>query len=111
MIVDLLRAADIPAKESRWPDPPPVTYAIYFDAVSTDAPDRVDGVAIVPRIYTHDVTVELYEPTADPTSEASVESALDAAGMVWDKQDRYWLADVQRYQVVYEFSYTDKRRM
>ena len=26
----------------------------------------------------------------------------------WDKQDRYWLQDEQRYQVVYEFEFTEK---
>lgn len=110
MIADILQAAKIPAKESRWPDPPGVTYAIYFDEISTDAPDMVPSASGMPRIYTHDVTVELYEPSEDDKAEEAVEAALNAKGLVWDKQARYWLSNVQRYQVIYEFSYTDKRR-
>ena len=39
-----------------------------------------------------------------------MESALDAAGILYSKEDRYWLQDEQRYQVVYDFSITTKER-
>ena len=62
-------------------------------------------------MYTHDITVELYEPAPNDDAEAAIEAALDAAGVEWSKQDRYWLSDVQRYQVLYEFTYITKRRI
>jgi hypothetical protein len=63
-----------------------------------------------PYIVTHDVMVELYEPVTDPDSEARLEAQLNARGLQWTKQDRYWLQNVQRYQVIYEFNYNEKRR-
>jgi tetratricopeptide (TPR) repeat protein len=41
-------------------------------------------------------------------AETAIEAELDARGIPWSKQDRYWLQDVQRYQVIYTFSYTSK---
>ena len=74
-----------------------------MDDVSADGPDDMNS------IFTHDITVEVYEPKPDDTAEAALEAVLDAVGLKWTKQDRYWLQDVQRYQVVYEFSYIIKK--
>lgn len=104
MIKTLLRAAGIPGMPDRYPDPPAVTFAVYFDAVGTDGPDGLNF------LYNHDVMVELYEPTRDDAAEEAIETQLNAQGVPWTKQARYWLKDIQRYQVVYEFSYTEKRR-
>ena len=104
MIKTILNAAGIPSWPGRSPDPPAKTYAIYFDDVTADGPDGYN------RIFTHDVMVELYEPKADPDAETALESSLDEHGLHWTKQARYWLQNVQRYQVIYEFSYTEKRR-
>lgn len=103
MIEEVLSASNIPASESRFPDPPPVTYAVWFDDVSTDGPDGIN------RIFTHDGTIELYEPTKDDAAETTLEAELNARKLRWTKQARYWLSSVQRYQVVYEFSYTQKK--
>lgn len=99
MIDEILTAAGLNHKETRFVRLPEVTHAVWFDDVTTDGPDGYN------RIYTHDVTVELYEPKPDPTAEAALEAELDARGLPWTKQARYWLDDVQRYQVVYEFTY------
>lgn len=108
MIKKILAAAGIPAAPSRYPNPPGSTYAVYFDDVDTqDGPDPVPG---APLIFKHSATVELYEPTKDDASEEAMESALREQGLHWVKQSRYWLQNVQRYQVIYEFEYIEKWR-
>lgn len=103
MIDEILKTADIPNEEARFPDPPPVTYAVWFDDVSADGPDGMN------RIFTHAGTIELYEPTKDDVAEATLEAELNARKLRWTKQARYWLSSVQRYQVIYEFSYIVKQ--
>lgn len=102
MIKTILDAAGVPFRRSRFLKPPAGTYAVYMDDVDTDGPDGMN------RIFNHDVTVEVYEPKPDDKAEAAIEAALDAQGLHYTKQDRYWLQDEQRYQVIYEFSYTTK---
>lgn len=103
MTKDILKAAGIPFQEARYPDPPAdLTYAVYFDDVSADGADLTNCV------FTHDITVELYEPEQDAEAEAAVEAALNARGISWTKQARYWLDSIHRYQVIYEFSYIKK---
>lgn len=108
MIKKILAAAGIPAKPSRYLNPPGSTYAVYFDDTDTlGGPDPVPG---APVLINHQATVELYESIQDDASEASIESALNAQGLHWTKQARYWLQNVQRYQVIYEFEFTETRR-
>lgn len=102
MVETILQAAGLPFRRSRFLKPPAKTYAVYMDDVNTDGPDGQN------RIFTHDITVEVYEPKPDDATEAAIEAAIDAQGLRWTKQDRYWLQDVQRYQVIYEFSYIVK---
>lgn len=107
MVKEILTAAGVPSRQGRFPDPPATTYAVYFDDVAADGADRVPAAGL-PYIYHHDVTVEVYEPKPDDDTEAAIEAALIAQGLPWTKQDRYWLQNVQRYQVIYEFAYTAK---
>lgn len=102
MIKEMLNAANIPAWPVRCADPPPVTYALYSENVTTDGPDGQN------RIFTHSATIELYEPTLDEEAELAIERVLSEAEVHWTKQDRYWLSAVQRYQTVYEFTYINK---
>ena len=104
MVEKILNAAGLPYRQARYADPPSSTYAIYFDEVTADGPDCINC------IFTHDVMVELYEPRQDDDAEAAIEAALNAQGLPWTKQARYWLDSVRRYQVVYEFTYYEKRR-
>lgn len=104
MIENILTAAGVQFKRTRFLEPPKDTYAVYMDDVETDGPDGINA------ILRHDVTVELYEPKPDDDAEAAIEAQLDAAGLTWTKQDRYWLQDTQRYQVIYEFTHIEKRR-
>ena len=108
MINEILTASAIPYRQGRFLNPPATSYAVYFDDLDVNGPDPVG--AVLPRIVRHDVMVEIYEPKADPAAEAALEAELDARGIPWTKEDRYWLQNVQRYQVIYEFSYNEKRR-
>lgn len=110
MIKDILAAAGVNHRQGRFTSPPADTYAVYFDDISTDGADRVrlDTPGKLPRIYQHDVRIELYESKSDDEAEAAIEAELDTRGLAWSKEDRYWLQDVQRYQVLYEFTYTEK---
>ena len=105
MIETILTAAGVKHRRGRYPKPPGGTYAVYTDDITTDGPDGL------PCILRHDVTVELYEPKPDDAAEAAIENAMTAAGLFWTKQDRLWLQSEQFYQIVYEFSYIEKRRM
>lgn len=103
MVNTILKASGVKFRRARFVDPPAETYAIYLDDVTATGPDHMPA-----RIFTHDVTVEVYEPRPDDAAEAAIEAAITAQGIPWTKQDRYWLQTEQRYQVVYEFSYIVK---
>jgi hypothetical protein len=111
MIKEILTAAGVLHRRARFPKPPAESYAVYFDDVEADGADPVSTSTTggLPRIYHHDVRVELYEAKPDDKTEAAIEAELDARGIPWTKEDRYWLQDVQRYQVLYDFSYTIKK--
>lgn len=102
MIRAILDASGVPYRETQFPREPAGTYAVYFDDVATDGPDGIN------RIFIHSVSIELYETKPDHKTEAAIEAALNAQGIRWTKQSRYWLSDVQRYQVIYEFTYIEK---
>lgn len=105
MINTILQAADVPGREGWYDSPPAGNYVIYFDDVTLDGPD-----AHPEWVKRHDVTLELYEPIADPAAEAALEAAMTAQGREWTKQGRYWLKDLKRYQVIYEFTFIEKVR-
>lgn len=108
MVDKILTAAGIPYRRARFTASKAGanTYAVYLDDIDQDGSD--DGRALILR---HDITVELYESKPDPKAEAAIEAAINAEGLLWTKQDRYWLQTEQQYQVIYEFSYTEKRRI
>ena len=105
MVNNLLTAAGIPGRGSRHVKPPAGIYAVWFDDVTTDGPDGMP-----PCIFTHDVTVEVYEPRPDPARVAAFEAQMSAQGLHWTKQDRIWITSEQMYQTIYEFNYTEKVR-
>lgn len=104
MIEEILAQAGLNYRRARFPKPPAGTYAVYTDDVTAGGADRMN------LIYTHNATVELYEPEPDETAEVALEQALNDAGLQWEKQDRYWIQEPQRYQVIYEFTFYEKRR-
>ena len=106
MVTDILKRAGVDFRESRYMAKPlPDTYVVYFD-------DReVSGADGVNCLITHNITIEVYESKPDITTESAIEEALDFYGLEWTSQARYWIADEQRYQVIYEFNYIEKRRI
>ena len=107
MIKNILTAAGVEHKQGRFLRMPEGTHAVYFDDLEVETADPVASVKM-PRIYHHTVTVEVYEPAPDDVTERAIEAELDARGLSWSKQDRFWIKDAQRYQTVYEFAYTSK---
>lgn len=104
-IDEILTAAGIAGRGSRFAKPPAGTYAVWSDDIETDGPDGMP-----PCIFRHNVSIELYETRRDPTAPAALEAQLSARGLHWTKQDRFWIKTEQMYQTIYEFSYTEKRR-
>lgn len=102
MVNKILRAAGIKFRETRFLKPPEGTYAVFMDDVDTDGPDYQT------RIFTHNITVELYAPKPDPKAEEAIQAALSAEGLHYRKQARYWIQEEQLYQTIYEFSYIEK---
>lgn len=110
MTDDMLTAAGVLHRRGRFLRMPEETHAVWFDNITADGADRILSAGGLPRTYTHDVTVEFYEPKPDDEKETAFEAELDRRGLLFTKQDRYWLDDVQRYQVIYEYSYTTKTK-
>ena len=107
----MLTAAGIANKQGRFPKPPDnKNYAVYFDDIEKEGADRVPTPykAGLPCIVHHSISVELYEPRPDPEAESAFETQLDAQGLDWSKEDRYWIQSEQCYQVVYSYNYTEK---
>lgn len=102
MVNKILEATGIPYKESRFLKPPKTTYAIFNDAIYRRGGDDIN------LLSQHDITIELYEYEKDPEAEKKIEDQLDANGIEYEKQPRYWLQEEQLYQVVYDFTYYQK---
>lgn len=81
-------------------------YGVWEDEIDTDGPDGEP-----PVIFHHDVTIELYAPKPDPAAEAKLEAAISARGLKWHKMDRVWITSEKMYETVYDFAYTEKRRV
>ena len=106
MVTKILTRAGVKFRQSRYTAKPlPATYAVYLD-------DReVNGADGINCLITHNITIEVYESKPDPEAEDAIEEALDFYGLEWSSQSRYWIAEEQRYQIIYEFTYIEKRRI
>lgn len=102
MIKEILQPTGVPFIETVFDRAPTGDYIVYTDDVTADGPDDSN------RIFTHDITVEVYEKKANPTLEAKLEAELNSRGIKWTKQARYWVTGADRYQVIYEFTYIEK---
>ena len=105
MVNEILTKAGVKHRRNRFVKPPNETYAVWADIVSTDGADNMP-----PELYTHDVTIQLYEYVPDPEAEAAIEAAMSEACLHWAKQDRDWIEVEQVYLVTYDFTYIEKRR-
>ena len=102
MIEQILDPLGLPCRETQFPRSPGGDYLVYHDDVETDGPDGFV------RIFTHNITVELYTREASPLIEAALEDQLSLWGLHWSKQARLWVKEALRYQVVYEFTIITK---
>lgn len=108
MVNKILTAARVKHRRGRLTGQKAPTEAVYLDDITTEqGPDLFPG---APLLIRHDITVELYEDKPDDASEVAVEKAIIAAGLHYTKQDRVWIQSEQMYQVLYEFTYYEKRR-
>ena len=106
MVTKILNRAGVKYRQSRYTTKPlPDTYAVYFDDREAGGADGINC------LITHNIPIEVYESKPDDATERAIEEALDAYGLEWTSQARYWLQDEQRYQVIYEFTYIEKRRI
>ena len=106
MVTKVLNRAKVKHRETRYlAKPLPDTYAVWFDDREAGGADGINC------LITHNATIELYETKPDPVTEAAIEEALDFYGLEWSSQARYWIQEEQRYQVIYEFTYIEKRRI
>lgn len=108
LIETILTTAGINHRRNRFIKPPAGTYAVWMDDVRTTGADRLQTGSYTGKVYDHNVTIELYEPDPDDAAEALLESALDDAGLDWQKQDRLWLDTEQVYEAAYDIEYYDK---
>lgn len=110
MIKDILSASGLPYRRGRYPKPPAGTYAVYTDDMSTDAADPVPLLPgeRIPYTAAHEATIELYEDGPDDQAEKRLEAEILGRGLSFEKTDRQWLQDVQRYAVFYDLTYYTK---
>ena len=102
MIDEILTPVGLPYRETQFPRSPTGDYIVYHDDVAADGPDGLN------RIFTHNITLELYTGEPNPGAETAIEAKLNALGYKWTKQSRYWVEGAQRYQTIYEFTYIMK---
>lgn len=89
-------------KETRFIKPPKTTYAIYLLDKARYGSDDAN------LITEHNDTIELYAYAPDPEAEERIEAVLDAKGIAFEKESRYWLQEEQLYQTIYTYSYIEK---
>lgn len=102
MIDEILKPVGLPYRETQFIRSPAGDYIVYHDDVDTDGPDGFT------RIFTHNLTVELYTLEPNPGEEAALEAQLNLWGFHWSKQPRLWVEGAQRYQTIYEFTLVTK---
>lgn len=105
MVNEIMNASGVLHRRNRFVRPPKTTYAVWADLISTDGADGMS-----PCLFTHDVTIQMFEYEPDDAAEAALEKAMGDAGMFWTKRDRDWIENEQCYQVTYDFTYVEKRR-
>lgn len=104
LVDDILSAAGIPYRKTRFLQPQTGDYIVYNDSIETDGGDREL------LLYRHSITAEVYTSAPAPETEARLETAFAENGVHFEKQEAFWLQKDQRYQTVYEFEYIEKRR-
>lgn len=102
VIDDILKSVGVPYKETMFQRTPAGDYIVYNIEVDADGSDDENC------IFTNAATLEVYEEKSNPKLETAIEARLNATGLKWSKQSRYWIQEAQRYQVIYEFTWITK---
>ena len=55
--------------------------------------------------------LELLSQQLHQAHRSAVSAGLSARGLEWSKHERIWIQSEQMYQTIYEFEYTEKRRL
>ena len=103
LVDDILSAAGVPYRETRFLKPQTGDYIVYTDSIITDGGDHEI------LLYHHAVTAELYTAAPAPDVEQLLEASFAANGVHFEKQEAIWLQAEQRYQTAFEFEYHEKR--
>ena len=93
---DMLAETGISFTYHHWENPPGLPYGVYLDPYSNNF--AADDIVYLP--VTH-VQIELYADEKDPEAEASIESALTAHGIYYEKECTY-IPDQRLYETIYE---------
>lgn len=102
MIHNILKNTGIPYKETRFNKAPSTTYLIFTDSVVRQGADNRN------LLYYHHVFIELYSSSIDFESEKKLENQLDTYAIQYNKSERVWLDNEQKYQIIYDFNYLEK---
>ena len=95
---------NITYRETRFLKPPKSTYAVFNDTKT------VRGADLANNIIEHAVSIEVYEYAPDPEAEGMIEAVFDEYAVSYTKNERYWIDDQQLYQIIYEYSWIEKKR-
>lgn len=102
-MVDLILNGIVQYKPVRFLQPPKDTYAVFFDDVVFRGADDLIG------IEEHSLRIEVYASVIDKNIESNIEQKLIELSLEFDKGERIWLNEVERYMTPYYIDYTKKR--
>lgn len=103
MVKEILRNTGIKFRETVFKNAPSTTYAIYTDSITRRGGDTKN------MLNDHRVYIELYSNAIDEDSEKKLEVELDARCLNYNKSERVWFDEEQKYQVIYDFNYIERR--
>lgn len=103
MVDEILTAAGVNHKETRFLSPQTGTYAVWFDEMTTRGADNIL------LIEEHVCSIEVYAAKIDRTTEAKIEEQLAYRAIPYTKSDHYWLDTEQLFQTIYTFDFTKKK--
>lgn len=98
-VIEILEAVGMPYAYDHFAegDSPKPPFICYLAPASDNF--SADGLVYL-RIT--EVHVELYTDAKDPSSERRVESALDAHGLFWEREE-VWIESERLYESIYTF--------
>ena len=101
--VNFLLEGLCPYRETKFKTPPKEDYCVWNDSKNTYGADNKN------LVVEHNISIELYEYSPNDDLEESIEARFDDLAIFYDKQERYWLDSEKLFQIVYEFTYLEKK--